>query len=63
MAARFAPLALLDQLHDLPQNYIQRIKLYDVEGNALAKKHLDWFNDFVDLEEVDYEDAKTRLFA
>jgi hypothetical protein len=24
---------------------------------------LDWFNDFVDLEEVDHEDAKLRLFA
>jgi hypothetical protein len=63
MAARFSPLALPAQLHDLPQNYNQRIKLYDVEGNASAQKHLDWFNDFVDLEEVDYEDAKMRLFA
>jgi len=23
---------------------------------------LDWFNDFIDLEEVDHEDAKMRLF-
>jgi hypothetical protein len=37
--------------------------LYDVEGNVSAQKHLDWFNDFVDLEEVDYEDEKMRLFA
>jgi hypothetical protein len=63
MAARFTPLALPAQLHDFPQNYNQKIKLYDVEGNASAQKHLDWFNDFVDLEEVDYEDAKMRLFA
>jgi hypothetical protein len=28
-----------------------------------AQKNLDWFNDFVDIEEVDYEDAKMRLFA
>jgi hypothetical protein len=27
-----------------------------------SQKHLEWFNDFVDLEEVDYEDAKMRLF-
>jgi hypothetical protein len=47
----------------LPQNYSQRIKLYDVEGNVSAQKHLDWFNDFVDLEEVDYADMKMRLFA
>jgi hypothetical protein len=63
MAARFSPLALPTQLHDFPQNYNQRIKLYDAEGNASAQKHLDWFNDFVDLEEVDHEDAKMRLFA
>jgi hypothetical protein len=63
MAARFVPLVVPDQLHDLPQEYNQRIKLYDAEGNVSAQKHLVWFNDFVDLEEVDYEDAKMRLFA
>jgi hypothetical protein len=34
-----------------------------VEGNIFTHRHLDWFNDFVDLEEVDYEDAKMMLFA
>jgi hypothetical protein len=33
------------------------------EGSVSAQKHLDWFNDFIDLEEVDFEDAKMRLFA
>jgi hypothetical protein len=28
-----------------------------------AQRHLDWFNDFVDLEEVDYTDEKMRLFV
>jgi len=37
--------------------------LYNVEGNVSSQKHLDWFNDFVDLEEVDYENVKMRLFA
>jgi hypothetical protein len=63
MAARFAPLILPTQLHDLPQDYNLRIKLYDAKGNISAQKHLDWFNDFVDLEEVDYEDVKMRLFT
>jgi hypothetical protein len=40
MVARFTPLAFPAQLHDLPHNYNQRIKLYDVEGNASAQKHL-----------------------
>jgi hypothetical protein len=51
------------QLHDLPQNYNQRIRSFDAEENTSAQRHLDWFNDFVDLEEVDHEDAKLRLFA
>jgi hypothetical protein len=50
-------------LHDLPQNYSQRIRLYDAEGNVSAQKHLDWFNDFIDLEEVDYTDEKMWLFT
>jgi hypothetical protein len=37
--------------------------LYGDEGNVSAKKHLNWFNGFVDLEEVDYEYEKMRLFA
>jgi hypothetical protein len=63
MAAIFSPLILPTQLHDLPQDYNLRIKLYDVEGNISAQKHLDWFNDFIDLEEVDFEDVKMRLFT
>ena len=63
MAAIFSPLILPAQLHDLPQDYNLRIKLYDVEGSVSAQKHLDWFNDFSDLEEVDFEDEKIRLFA
>jgi hypothetical protein len=63
MAAKFSPLILPSQLHDLPQDYNLRIKLYDVEGNISAQKHLDWFNDFIDLEEVDFEDVKMSLFT
>jgi hypothetical protein len=61
MAPRFTPLILPTQLHELPQNYSQGIRLYDVEGNVSAQKHLDWFNDFIDLEEVDYADEKMWL--
>ena len=62
-AARFAPLALPLVLHDLPMNYAQRISLYDGEGNVSARYHVDTFDDFIDLEEVDDEDVKMRLFA
>jgi hypothetical protein len=62
MAARFTPLILPTQLHYFPQNYSHRIKLYNVEGNISSQRHLDWFNDFIVLEEVDYADTKMRLF-
>jgi len=62
MAVRFSPLILPIQLHDFPQNDSQRINLYDAEGDVSAQKHLDWFNDFVNLQEVDYADMKMRLF-
>ena len=63
MAARFAPLTLPTQLHDLPQGYSQRIMTYGAKGDVLAQQHIIRFNDFCDLEEVDHEDAKMRLFA
>ena len=37
MAARFAPLRLPTVLHDLPQNYSQRISIFDGEGDITAK--------------------------
>ena len=50
MAARFAPLHLPSLLRDLPQNYSQRIYLFDGEGDITAKQHVARFEDFVDLE-------------
>jgi len=62
MAAQFSPLVLPTILHDLLQNYAQRIRLYGAEEDITAQQHFDRFSDFVDLEEVDYEDIKMRLF-
>ena len=49
MPARFSPLALLDQLHDIPQNYTQRIKNFGNEGDVATQQHLDRFTNFIDL--------------
>ena len=62
-AARFSPLALPLVLHDLPLKYAQIIALYDGEGNVSARYHVGKFDDFIDLEEVDDEDVKMRLFT
>ena len=63
MATRFAPLVLRAALHDLPQNYAQRITLYEGERNFIAQQHVVRFKDFIDLQEVSYDDANMRLFA
>ena len=63
MAARFGPLSLPDVLHDLPQNYAHRNSLYDGDGNFTARQHVDIFNDFVNLEEVDDEYVEMRFCA
>ena len=39
------------------------LKWYDGEGSVTTKYHVGKFDDFIDLEEVDYEDVKMRLFA
>lgn len=49
-------------MHDLPQSYSQIIRTYGVEGDITTQQHLDRFNDFCDLKEVDYENAKMMLF-
>ena len=63
VAARFTLLALTLVLHDLPMNYAHRITLYDGNRNVSARYHVDKFDNFIDLEEVDDEDVKMQLFA
>ena len=63
MVARFSPLVLPTQLHDLPLGYSQRIRTYGEERDVSAQQHIIRFNDFCDLKEVDHEDAKIRLFS
>ena len=63
MAAIFSPLAFPAALHDHPMNYAQRITLYDGEGNFTTIQHVDRFDEFIYLQEVDYEYVKMRLFA
>ena len=63
MDGRFSPLVLLAQLHDLPQGYSKIIRNFSVQGDIKAQQHLDKFNDFVDIEEVDHEDDKMILFS
>lgn len=60
--ARYALLVLPAQLHDLPQGYSTIIKTFVREEGITAEQHVDQFNDFIDLVEVDDEDIKMRFF-
>ena len=62
MVAIIAPLDLPIVLHDLPQGYALKIPFYDEEGNFVAKQHVDRFDDLMDLELVDDDAVKMRLF-
>ena len=59
----FSPLDFPSVLQDLPHNCSHRISLFDGDGNFTARQHMNRLDDFIDVEEVDYDDAKMRLFA
>ena len=63
MAAKFSPLVLPQQLHDLPHDYGQHVKKLNGEDEVSAQQHLVWFDDYCDIENMDDEDIKMRLFA
>ena len=63
MAPKFAPLVLPQQLHDLPHDYGQHVKKFNGEDDVNAQQHLVWFDDYCDIEDIDHEDIKMRLFA
>ena len=63
MSNIFSPLVLPANLHDLTQGYAQRLKQFGEEGDIKTQQHLDRFLGCIDLEEVDHEEVKMRLFA
>ena len=63
MENRFVPLQLLVFIHDLPLGYSQRLKQFNGERGYSAEEHLGWFSDWINLEEIDHEDIKVRLFS
>lgn len=61
---RYSPLRLPLVLHDYPLKYRKYLPVFDGENGSLtAKKHLDSFEHFVDLFEIEHEDVLMRTFA
>lgn len=64
MAARFAPLALPQNLHDMPADYQSKIPMFDGTPQSVsAQQHIDKMANFCDLYEIDEEDVTMRLFV
>jgi len=63
MACRYARLVLQAPLNAMPQNYAQILPQFDGIGPVTSQQHIDKINDFSDLEEVDDDDVKIRLFS
>ena len=64
MATRFTPLALPQQLHDMPADYQSKIPIFDGTPQSVpAQQHMDRMADFCDLHEIDEEDVTMRFFV
>lgn len=64
MAAQFAPLALPQNLHDMPPDYQSKIPMFDGTPQSVsAQQHIDKMSTFFDLYEIDEEDVTMRLFV
>ena len=61
---RYSPLRLPRVLHDYPPKYHKYLPVFDRENGSLTNgKHLESFEHFVDLFEIEHEDVLMRTFA
>ena len=61
---KYKPLVLPPILHDFPANYFKYLPIFDREyGYITAEKHIQGFENYLDLFEVEKSDASIRLFA
>ena len=63
MAAKYAPLVLPQNLHDMPQNYKKYIPLFDNLSQITSQKHVTRMSDFWEVYEIYESDVQMRLFA
>ena len=63
MAKQFPPILLPAILDNLPHRYAHKLKQFSGEKGYSAEEHLWWLKDWIDIEEVDHEDIRVRLFS
>jgi hypothetical protein len=61
---RYRPLKLPHILHDFPPKYYEYLPVFDGEPDAIsAEKHIQGFEHFIDLFEIDHDDVCMRVFS
>jgi hypothetical protein len=61
---RYGPLKLPHILHDFPPKHYKYLPLFDVEPiDITAEKHIQDFEHFIDLFEIDHDDVCMRTFC
>ena len=61
---RYKPLILPPTLHVFPNNYHKYLPRFDGEDDKItAQKHIQSFENYLDLFEIDEDDVRIRLFA
>jgi len=60
---RYKPLILPPILHDFPKKYYKYLPRFDGENGITAQKHIQGFENYLDLFEIDEDDVKIRLFS
>jgi hypothetical protein len=63
VVARYAPLVLPIPLHDLPENYIKNLPKFTREGDLTVAKHINFFDQFMDILGLEHKDVYSRLFV
>jgi len=63
VAARYAPLALLVVLHDLPDNYMKKLPKFTSEGDLTTTEHIVFFDQFDDILGIKHEDLYMILLV
>ena len=61
---RYIPLKLPQVLHNFPPNHHEYLPVFDGETHViLAEKHIQGFEHFIDLFEIDHDDVCMRVFS
>ena len=61
---RYIPLQLPHVLHYFPTKHYQYLAIFDVESdNLTTAKHLQYFEHFIDVFEIEHDDVCMRYFS